>query len=453
MTLRWRWALILGGATAVISLIALVSLSALTVQELRASVDEDLRQRLELARIDPPGGGPRLPFEGLRRRAPVNLDALYQVLGPDGVPIIESEPPLPVTEAALTVVAEPPPAPVFETVEVGGERHRMIVGRLPGRIAAPLTAQIAVPITQVDASIRALIGRSILVGVALVLVAGAVGWLLASRTVAPIEALTEEVERIERTRDLSTSTSSERSDEIGRLARSFGAMVASLRTSRDRQQRLISDAGHELRTPLTALRTNLETLERRREELSDEQIETLLDAALSETLELSELAGELVDLARDAESISEEASTVRLDDLVELVARRFASRTDQRIETAGDGSPVTVRVGQIERAITNILANAVTWNDPRHSIEIDVDGARVSVRDHGPGIAAGDLPHVFERFHRGDLARALPGSGLGLSIVEHVVEGHGGTVFAENHPDGGAVVGFDLSNAAEGGRG
>lgn len=453
MTLRWRWALSLGGATALVSLVALIAFSALTVQELREGIDQDLRQRLELAQLDPPGAGPRAPFEGLRRRAPVNLDALYQVIGPEGQIVVASDPLLPVTPSTREIAAAESAAPLLETVDVDGTTHRMIVGKIPpGRLVVPhLTAQIAVPIEQLDNSVRALVGRSVLIGALLIVVAAATGWALASRTVAPIEELTEEVERISRTRDLATSIASPRSDEVGRLARSFGAMVTSLRRSRDQQQRLIADAGHEFRTPLTALRTNLETLQRRREELTEEQVATLIDAAAAETLELSALATELVDLAQDAESSTEPLLDVALDELVRLVVRRFESRTDQDIVVTGSGSVVSVRPGQIERALANILANAIVWNDPSEPIEVTVDGGRVSVRDHGPGIDQADLAHVFERFHRSDRARAHPGSGLGLSIVEHVVTGHSGTVHAENHPEGGAIVGFELPDATVGG--
>ncbi len=451
MTLRWRWALSLGGATAFVSLIALVSFAALTVQELRQGVDQDLRQRLEFARLDPPGGGPRSPFIELRRRSPVNLDALYQVIDSDGQVLIASEPQLPVTDTVRQVAAVADTEPVFETVQISDEQFRMIVGKISPRPGAQLTVQLAVATSIVDTSVRAVVTRSFLIGAVLIVVAAGTGWILASRTVSPIEALAEEAERIARTRDLETSIESTREDEVGRLARSFGAMVSSLRASREQQQRLIGDAGHEFRTPLTALRTNLETLQRRRSDLTDDQIATLIDAAAAETIELSNLAIELVDLARDAESMTEPASDVRLDDLVWTVVRRFESRTPQDVVVSGEGSVVSVRRGQVERAISNILANAITWNDPTKPIEITVAGHRVSVRDHGPGIEPADLPFIFERFRRSDAARSNPGSGLGLSIVEHVITGHGGTVRAENHPEGGAVVGFELPDANAGG--
>ena len=218
----------------------------------------------------------------------------------------------------------------------------------------------------------------------------------------------------------------------------------SLRTSRAQQQRLVADAGHEFRTPLTALRTNLETLQRRRDQLSDEQAAELIDAALNESIELTTLATELVDLSTDTATTGEHVSMVDLGDLAASVVRRYVSRTTDPIELTGDSAPVQVRVSQIERAVSNLLANAVEWNEPGESITVRVEGTTLTVRDHGPGIPNIDLPLVFDRFHRSDTARGRPGSGLGLSIVRHIVEGHGGTVFARNAADGGAEVGFTL---------
>jgi len=98
----------------------------------------------------------------------------------------------------------------------------------------------------------------------------------------------------------------------------------------------------------------------------------------------------------------------------------------------------------LERAITNLLDNAAKFDQTDQPIELSALRGRVAVRDHGPGIAPADLGHVFDRFFRAVAARSQPGSGLGLSIVTEVAAAHGGTTFAENHPDGGAVVGFTV---------
>jgi two-component system sensor histidine kinase MprB len=450
MSLRWRWALTLGVAAAAISLLVLLASNVLTARELRSQVDTDLQQRLELAiEADLPRPVPPFELRG-RRRAPVNLDALYQVLGPDGTAIIEStDPALPITPTALELATSTTTERSLESVTIDDERFRMIVGGVTDRRGSiNLGAiQIAVSVDGIDRSIGSLARRSTAMTALLILAAAGSGWVLAGRAVGPLEQLSVEAERIAATEDLTATVDTTRSDEIGRLAVSFSTMIGSLRSSRQQQQRLVADAGHEFRTPLTALRTNLETLQRRRAELTDAQTAELIDAALAESIELSNLATELVDLTSDAASTGEDLSLVGLGTLAESVVRRFASRTSDLITIQGEGGRVMVRVSQLERAISNLLANAIAWNAPGEQIRVLLEGGSLMVVDAGPGIPESDLPLVFERFHRSESARTKPGSGLGLSIVRHIVESHGGSVFAGNAPDGGASVGFTLPPA------
>lgn len=447
MTLRWHWALTLGAATAAISLLVLVASTVLTARELRSRVDADLEQRLDLS-VDGEFPRPIAPFEPRsRRRAPVNLDALYRVLGPEGGVIADtSDGDLPVSETLLDLAMRTTSDRRFDTVTIDDEPFRVIVGGLTDRRGnVNLGAvQIAVSIEGIENSISALAGRSIGIAALLILAAGSVGWFLAGRSLGPLSQLTEEAERIALTEDLTATVATDRTDEIGRLAASFAAMITALRTSREQQQRLVADAGHEFRTPLTALRTNLETLQRRRDSLSVGQTNELIDAALNESVELTTLATELVELSTDTASTGEVPTSVELEELANTVSRRFATRTPDPISVEGESDVVVVRASQLERAISNLMANAISWNESGNPIVIQVDGTSLAVRDGGPGIPEADLQLVFERFHRSEAARTKPGSGLGLSIVKHVVEGHGGTVFARNIPSGGAEVGFTL---------
>jgi two-component system sensor histidine kinase MprB len=322
----------------------------------------------------------------------------------------------------------------------------MLVGGLTGRRGdVNLGAvQIAVSVEGIESSITALARRSTAIAGLLVLAAAATGWFLAGRAVEPLAELTGRAEHIARTEDLSAPVDVDRADEIGRLASAFSAMIGALRESRDQQQRLVADAGHEFRTPLTALRTNLETLQRRRNDLSDDQVGELVEAALGESIELTNLATELVDLSTDVTSTGEPIRRIDLGEIATAVAERFANRTPDPIEVSGQGGDVEVRVSQIDRAISNLLANALAWNRPGEAITVLLDGGTCVVRDRGPGIPEPDLQLVFDRFHRSDSARSRPGSGLGLSIVRHIVESHDGEVFARNADEGGAEVGFTL---------
>jgi two-component system sensor histidine kinase MprB len=155
------------------------------------------------------------------------------------------------------------------------------------------------------------------------------------------------------------------------------------------------------------------------------------------------LVGDLVELDPDAPPELEE---VRLDELVEDVVARARVRTPKvEYQTELEESVVEASRPQLERAVSNLLDNAAKWSD---SVEVRVAGSEVTVRDHGPGIAEEDLPHVFDRFYRAAAARHLPGSGLGLAIVRQVAVSHGGEVTAENAPDGGAVVRLRLAPQA-----
>jgi two-component system sensor histidine kinase MprB len=233
------------------------------------------------------------------------------------------------------------------------------------------------------------------------------------------------------------------SDELGRLARSFNSMLEALDDSLKSQRQLVADASHELRTPLTSLRTNIEVLARA-DQLPDAEREELLRDLTNQIAELSGLVTDLIDLARDDEpDIGVEE--IRLDRLVESAVKRVKIHWPQ-VEFVTDLKPALVRgaTTRLDRAITNLLDNAGKWSPSGGTVEVKVASGEVTVRDHGPGIDEGDLPHIFDRFYRASSARALPGSGLGLAIVRRVAESHGGTVNAEAARGGGTLVRLKL---------
>jgi signal transduction histidine kinase len=267
---------------------------------------------------------------------------------------------------------------------------------------------------------------------AVLIPAGAIGAavvarLAAGRVLRPVGRLTETVERIRATGDLSARIETPGHDEISRLGQAFAAMTEALDESVGAQRRLVADASHELRTPLTSLTTNLELLA---EQPNDPNAPALAAAALAEAAELRLLINDLVDLARYGQA-SIHVEDVRLDLVAERVAARAADRAPGlRYEL--DFRPTLVRgdPDALERAIANLVDNAVKWSPPDGRIRISAAGGIVEVRDDGPGIAADDLPYVFDRFYRSATARALPGSGLGLAIVRRIADLHDGTVEA-----------------------
>jgi two-component system, OmpR family, sensor histidine kinase MprB len=127
-------------------------------------------------------------------------------------------------------------------------------------------------------------------------------------------------------------------------------------------------------------------------------------------------------------------------------ARRLAPATQFALNA--DACIVSGSRARLARAVGNLLDNAVKWSPPGQPVEISVDAGEVTVRDHGPGIAEDDLPHVFDRFYRARAARGLPGSGLGLAIVKQVADSHGGSVSASRAPGGGACLRLALPVSA-----
>ena len=370
-----------------------------------------------------------------------------QLIYPDGTsePCFTDSPALPIDDDDLEQAAADDDdgdldSVHLHTVSVDGNDYRVIT--IPwGTNGALQAARDLDDVSEVLAGMR---WRLILAGLGATILAMAVGWFVAARISRPIRRLSAVAEQVTSTRDLTLPVPVSGTGEVADLGRSFSTMMTALSTSLDQQQRLISDASHELRTPLTALRTNVEALEmfdtipesERREMLSDIRVEVE---------ELSHLTAELVDLATDQNPVDEPITTVDLVAVAREVAQRAARRSGRAI-TVNDlgGNPVDGRVGSLQRALSNLVENAVKYSPEGTSVEIDVDGGSVRVRDHGPGIDDVDRPHVFDRFYRAIGTRALPGSGLGLAIVAKAAVEHGGTTFVANAPDGGAIVGFDI---------
>ncbi len=276
----------------------------------------------------------------------------------------------------------------------------------------------------------------ILVALGGILAAGVLGLLVARAALSPVRRLTSTVERVTETQDLSERIDVDGKDELSRLAASFNTMLGALEESTRAQRQLVADASHELRTPLTSVRTNIEVLAGDRT-LPPEDRRRLLSDVVEQLGEMTTLISELIELAR-AEQHTAAPEDVRLDVLVADVVER-ARRNRPEVSYSVTLEPTTVQgvPATIERAVGNLLDNAAKWSQPGESVEVELRGGQLVVRDHGPGIPEEDLPYVFDRFYRARAARGMPGSGLGLAIVRQVAESHGGDVVAERAEGGG----------------
>ena len=222
-----------------------------------------------------------------------------------------------------------------------------------------------------------------------------------------------------------------------RTAARYVAVLERLEAARAAQRQLVADASHELRTPVTALRTNAEVL-RDGNGLPPDQRVALLDDVVEQAEELTALVADVIELARDDQP-GDVAEDVRLDALVAEAVER-ARRHAPGVTFAADLRPVALEgvPDRLGRAVNNLLDNAGTYSPPGGVVEVAVREGEVVVRDHGPGVGAEELGHIFDRFRRGSNAHGRPGSGLGLAIVRQVAEAHGGSVSA-SLPDGGGL--------------
>ena len=288
----------------------------------------------------------------------------------------------------------------------------------------------------------------IIFGVSGVIVAAIVGLTVARSSLRPVRQLSAAVEYVTATKEL-TPIEIDATGDIAVLAESFNEMLRSLASSRERQAQLIADAGHELRTPLTSLRTNIELLaaDAHSGMLSEHDRVVILNDVTAQLSEFTALIGDLVALARDETSGSPEPLDFRdvVNAALDRVRRRgFGLDFDVELNpfyVVGDSD-------MLERAVTNLLDNAVKWSPPGGTVRVQLEGDRLRVADQGPGIDDADLPYVFDRFYRGDTARNTPGTGLGLSIVAQTITQHGGWVKAGPSAQGGAEFTVQLPGAS-----
>ena len=448
MTFRARLTLAAAAAVAVAVLLASAAAFLSLRRDLLRSVDETLRSRVNAVA--------RLARQGELAEGAEGRDELARVGGQGQIAAADGsaaglgggKPAFPVSTEARTVAATQKGS-FFSTYHVGGQRVRVLTVPLQQGEAV----QLGRSLEEVDHNLERMALIFGIVAVSGVALAAALGWIVARTALVPLDRLTDAVEDVGQTADLSRRVEDGRRDELGRLTASFNRLLSALEESRREQQQLVTDASHELRTPLTSLRTNVEVL-RRVHELSPEERDLLLTDVVDQTEELTALVASLVELARGEEPDTD-AEDLDLDEVVgDVMARSESHARTKDVQLDADLHPSRVHAGRarLERAVANLIDNAVKWSPTHGVVEIVTRDGAVVVRDHGPGIAPEDLPHVFDRFYRSPAARGLPGSGLGLAIVRQVAEADGGSVSASNHARGGAVLELRLPTCDGNGR-
>jgi two-component system, OmpR family, sensor histidine kinase MprB len=447
VSLRTRISAAAALAVAIVVVIAAGAIYLGVRAELRSEVDNSLRDRsgeIAQAAIGLPGRPrdepDRRPPPGFPSTPPERFGGpggFAQLVMPSGSVLRRpgTQEKLPV-DAATHQIAAAGKGEHLTDVTVEGTHLRVLTSALGDRRGA---IQLARPLDEVDRQLNRVLLVLLLVGAAGVALGAALAAVVARTALAPIGRFTRRTEELAGDPDPSHRIDADDSDELGRLARSFNTTLDSLERSVEAQRQLVADASHELRTPISSLRANIQTLEHD-DRLPAAERASLRADIVAELDELTALVADIVELARGAKP-GEPEDDVRLDEIVEGVAERARARANGvAIEVSAEPTVVRGAPDRIQRAVSNLVDNALKWSPDGGRVEIDVAGGALSVRDHGPGFEESDLPHVFDRFYRANNARALPGSGLGLAIVRQAAEAHGGEVQAANAAGGGAVV-------------
>jgi len=429
MSLRWKIALALAAIAAVTAIV----FGSLSYRSTRDRLLDEIDRSLVAADIR------ALSRDRLPDRGPLSgLDA--QFVGPSGDIIASTFPePIPVGDADLALIGERKDR--FATLSTNTDTYRVrTIGMERGAV------QVGRSLEETNRVLASLRARTVVIASLVTALAVVVGLWVAGRVTASLRRLTDAAELVESTGRLDIEVGADGDDEVGRLGVAFDRMLAALARSKDDQRRLVEDAGHELRTPLTSLRTNLDAL-RRYPDMPEDDRDAILADLHAETRELSTLVDEVVAVASGGPA-DEPMSSFDLADVVGELVERFERRSNRAFVVTAEPSRVVAQRSGVQRAVSCLLDNATKFDPSEAPIEVDVHDGQVTVADRGSGIPDPDLSNVFDRFHRSDDARTLPGSGLGLSIVREVARRHGGDAFATNRPDGGAEVGFRLGTSA-----
>ena len=312
---------------------------------------------------------------------------------------------------------------------------------------------IATPLHDVNSTLNRLAMLELLVGLIVLAVVAVIAFWLVRRELRPLVRIEDTAAAIAGG-DLTQRVPEEaHGTEIGDLAASLNAMLAQIeqafeqrRQSEERLRRFVSDASHELRTPLTSVRGFAELFHRGAASRPDD-LALAMSRIESEAERMGVIVEDLLLLANldQGRPLAQEQFDLKAV-LAEMVADHAMLHADWPISFGADGgSDLVGDELRIRQAVANLLANARAHTPPGTSIAVTLatagDDRTVEVSDSGPGIAADDLPHLFERFYRVDASRARRsgGSGLGLAIVQAIAEAHGGSVSVSSVEGEGAT--------------
>jgi two-component system OmpR family sensor kinase len=336
-----------------------------------------------------------------------------------------------------------------------------LVGDQPVRLLAePVHAQdqklvivVAQSLQERNLALSDLRGVLLVGGPIALVLASLAGYLLTGAALRPVEMMRRQAAAISAT-DLDQRLAAGGNDELGRLGQTLNEMLTRIHTSVERERTLVSDASHELRTPLAVLRTELELIGRERP--TGPALQIAISSAIEETDRLSQLADDLLLLARaDDHQLTIDPSRLAATELLHQAAdraRRQPNAANKQITIdATHDAEILADQDRAAQAIDNLLTNALRHANTHVHLSARPNGAFVTLHviDDGPGFPPDFLPHAWERFARADTARTEDGAGLGLAIVRTIAEAHNGQAHATNTATGGADVWITLPIAPQ----
>lgn len=437
MSLRLRLTLLytnlLGGVVLVLGFVVYLMVSVTLINEIDVSLADTVNSLIPTLRVDAVGNLNIVNLPSLR----LGETVFIQVWGRDGR-LVTSSDNIRRFNKSLDPRGLQVGQPVFREVEIDDARLRVVTVPLQVNRRPVGMLQVGTSLALLDTTQRVLLTVMVITALIAMALAAIVGWLVFGQALGPLELVTEAATQITRADDLSRRIPqvARRDDEVGQLIEAFNQTLGRLEGLFTAQRRFLADVSHELRTPLTVIKGNVGLM--RRFGSVDEESLTGIEAEVDR---LTRMVGDLLLLAQaESGKIPLDLRPVDLDTILLEVFQQLRILAGDRVQVKLVEIDQVAVIGdrdRLKQVLINLGGNAIKFTPFGGQITLGLyktdEYARVVVSDTGPGIKPEDLPHIFERFYRGEKARTRPrsdssGYGLGLSIAYWIVNNHGGRI-------------------------
>ena len=356
------------------------------------------------------------------------------------------------TQAYIDAARSKPMAYYLATGSDGTTNYLVVLNVVRNGTRPLAVAQLAIPTSEIDQTLRADRQLAIVGSLLVLLVAGLLSPLIVGRALRPLQQMSTTAGALAAGDYKQRVTVPKTRDEIGTLAVAFNQMAAGIdhafevrRRSEEQMRHFVADASHELRTPLTSIAGYIDVLGRR-DVVDGETLQASLAAMQQESARMTRLVNDLLTLTRFESGKAPSRQPLQLDQFVNQALDDLSLRDRGTVESRDIQPGVTVAADPeaLKQVVINLAQNALKYApgaEQRWSVFTADGRAAIRLQDTGPGISRQDLPHIFERFYRGEKARdrSAGGSGLGLAIARSIVEAHQGTIEAASEPGQGAT--------------